>query len=207
MTQHTYQRRPVNDSSIPTVIFWLLIINGLLFALQMATPYSHALEDVFALWPLGSGFMPWQLLTYGFLHGGLMHIAFNMFMLWMFGRELELVFGPRRFLTYYLVCVVGAGLVQLLVAEMQGGLYSTVGASGGVFGLLLLFGMTFPNRMIMLLFPPIPMKAKYMVILFGLLELYLGLSGRAPGIANFAHLGGMLFGFLLVQRWKNAARR
>ena len=207
MTRHIYQRRPVQDSSIPTVIFWLVVTNGLLFALQMATPYSRGLENVFALWPVGAGFMPWQLVTYGFLHGGLMHIAFNMFMLWMFGRELELIFGARRFLTYYLVCVAGAGIVQLVVAMMQGGGYSTVGASGGVFGLLLLFGMTFPNRMIMLIFPPIPMKAKYMVILFGLLELYLGLSGRAPGIANFAHLGGMLFGFLLIQRWKNASRR
>ena len=207
MTQHTYQRRPASDGAIPNVIFWLLIINGLLFAVQMATPYGRLVEEIFALWPLGNGFMPWQLVTYGFLHGGLMHIAFNMFMLWMFGRELEVVFGPRRFLTYYLVCVVGAGIVQLVVAMLQGGDYSTVGASGGVFGLLLLFGMTFPNRMIMLLFPPIPMKAKYMVVLFGALELYLGLSGRAPGIANFAHLGGMLFGFLLVQHWKNAARR
>jgi membrane associated rhomboid family serine protease len=207
LTQHIYQRRPVNDSAIPTVIFWLMVVNGILFALQAATPYSRDLENAFALWPLGSGFMPWQLITYGFLHGDLMHIAFNMFMLWMFGRELENIFGVRRFLTYYLVCVAGAGVVQLVVAAMQGGSYPTVGASGGVFGLLLLFGMTFPNRMIMLLFPPIPMKAKYMVVLFGLLELYLGLSGRAPGIANFAHLGGMLFGFLLIQRWKNAARR
>jgi len=207
LTQHIYQRRPVNDSAIPTVIFSLVVVNGILFALQAATPYSRELENTFALWPLSSGFMPWQLVTYGFLHGGLMHIAFNMFMLWMFGRELENIFGARRFLTYYLVCVVGAGIVQLVVAAMQDGSYPTVGASGGVFGLLLLFGMTFPNRMIMLLFPPIPMKAKYMVVLFGALELYLGLSGRAPGIANFAHLGGMLFGFLLIQRWKSAAKR
>ena len=164
----------------------------------------------FALWPLQSsfpGFQPWQLLTYGFMHGGLTHIAFNMFMLWMFGRELELLYGPRRFLIYYMTCVVGAGIVQLIVAMLQGGIYPTVGASGGVFGLLLLFGMTFPNRMIMLLIPPIPMKAKYMVILFGVIELSLGLSGRAPGIANFAHLGGMLFGFILIQSWKRAARR
>ncbi len=130
-----------------------------------------------------------------------------MFMLWMFGRELELIMGPRRFLTYYMTCVIGAGVIQLTVSALQGSPYPVVGASGGVFGLLLAFGMTFPNRMIMLLFPPIPMKAKYMVVLFGILELYLGLSGRAPGIANFAHLGGMLFGFLLIQRWKKAGRR
>lgn len=205
-----YSRRPANDSSIPNVIFILLIINGLAFALQQMQQFDQFIFFNFALWPLGStfpGFEPWQLLTYGFLHGGMMHIAFNMFMLWMFGRELELVYGTRRFLTYYLTCVVGAGIVQLIVAMIQGGVYPTVGASGGVFGLLLLFGMTFPNRMIMLMIPPIPMKAKYMVILFGVLELYLGLSGRSPGIANFAHLGGMLFGFLLIQQWKSSARR
>ena len=210
MNQQTFSRRPVDNSSIPNVIFILLIINGLAFAVQQLAQLDQFLYLNFALWPLAStfpSFMPWQLLTYGFLHGSLMHIAFNMFMLWMFGRELELVYGPRRFIAYYLTCVVGAGLVQLIVAATQGGIYPTVGASGGVFGLLLLFGMTFPNRMIMLLFPPVPMKAKYMVIVFGLLELYLGVSGRSPGIANFAHLGGMLFGFIMIQRWKSAARR
>ena len=210
MNQQTFSRRPVDNSSIPNVIFILLIINGLAFAAQQLGQLDQFLYFNFALWPLAStfpSFMPWQLLTYGFLHGSLMHIAFNMFMLWMFGRELELVYGPRRFIAYYLTCVVGAGVVQLIVAATQGGIYPTVGASGGVFGLLLLFGMTFPNRMIMLLFPPIPMKAKYMVVVFGLLELYLGVSGRSPGIANFAHLGGMLFGFIMIQRWKSAARR
>ena len=209
MNQQIFSRRPVDDSSIPNVIFTLLVINGLMFALQQLQQFDQVLLFNFALWPLASdfpAFMPWQLLTYGFLHGDLTHIAFNMFMLWMFGRELELVVGSRRFLAYYLVCVIGAGIVQLIVASVQGGIYPTVGASGGVFGLLLLFGMTFPNRMIMLIFPPIPMKAKYMVVLFGLLELYLGVSGRAPGIANFAHLGGMLFGFLMIQRWRNAPR-
>ena len=210
MNQQTYARRPADNSSIPNVIFILLIINGLAFAAQQLGQLDQFLYLNFALWPLASNFppfMPWQLLTYGFLHGNLMHIAFNMFMLWMFGRELELVYGPKRFLTYYLTCVVGAGFVQLVVAATQGGIYPTVGASGGVFGLLLLFGMTFPDRMIMLLFPPIPMKAKYMVVLFGLLELYLGVSGRSPGVANFAHLGGMLFGLILIFRWRSAARR
>ena len=162
MNQQTFSRRPVDNSSIPNVIFILLIINGLAFAVQQLGQLDQFLYFNFALWPLAStfpSFMPWQLLTYGFLHGSLMHIAFNMFMLWMFGRELELVYGPRRFIAYYLTCVVGAGVVQLIVAATQGGIYPTVGASGGVFGLLLLFGMTFPNRMIMLLFPPIPMKA------------------------------------------------
>ena len=210
MNQHIYSRRPVNDSSIPTVIFVLLIANGLIFALQQLQQFDQALFFNFALWPLGSSFpsfIPWQILTYGFLHGDIYHIGFNMFMLWMFGRELEQVYGPKQFLLYYMTCVIGAGIVQLGVAAFQGGIYPTVGASGGVFGLLLLFGMTFPNRMIMLIFPPIPMKAKYMVIIFGALELYLGVSGNAPSIANFAHLGGMLFGFVLIYRWQNAGKR
>ena len=210
MNQHVYQRQPVNHDAIPTVIFFLLIANGLLFAAQQLPAFYQFSARYMALWPLGAtraDFYPWQLLTYGFLHGDVMHIVFNMFMLWMFGRELELVMGKRRFLIYYLTCIIGAGLIQLIVAGLQGDGVRVVGASGGVFGLLLAFGMAFPNRMIMLLFPPIPMKAKYMVILFGIFELYLGLSGSAPGIANFAHLGGMLFGYLLIQHWKKGRRR
>ena len=210
MSQHIYQRRPVSSDAIPTVIFFLLIANGLMFALQQLPQFDEILGTYFPLWPLKSAFADfylWQLVTYGFLHGGAVHLIFNMFMLWMFGRELELIMGARRFLTYYMTCVIGAGMVQLFVSGLQGSPYPVVGASGGVFGLLLAFGMTFPNRMIMLLFPPIPMKAKYMVVLFGILELYFGLSGRAPGIANFAHLGGMLFGFVLLHRWKRARRR
>lgn len=203
MNSPVYNMRPQRSSAIPNVIFALLIINGVVFALQQVSPRFLMIN--FALWPAGpsnSPFMPWQLLTYGFLHGNLTHIAFNMLGLWMFGRELEQLMGPMRFLTYFLVCVVGAGLVQLLVAALQGGLYPTVGASGGVFGILLAFGLTFPNRVVVPLFPPIPMRAITFVTLFGLLELYLGFSGGAPGVANFAHLGGMLFGFLLLRRWR-----
>lgn len=206
MNRHVYQRRPIDDSAIPTVIFWLLIVNGLVFALQQFM--ERALLGYFALWPVGTPlFAPWQLLTYGFLHGGPMHIFFNMFALWMFGRDLERIMGPRRFLTYFLTCVVGAGIVQLIVAGLQGGAYPTLGASGGVFGLLLAYGMAFPNNTVMLLFPPIPMKAKYFVIVFGLFELFLGVSNLAPGVANFAHLGGMLFGFVLLQYWRRPRSR
>jgi len=207
LNQHAYQRRPTDNSVIPTVIFALLVANGLFFAAQQLQ-FEFLLYN-FALWPAGSPrpeFHVWQLLSYGFLHGNLNHIFFNMFGLWMFGRDLERMMGARRFLTYYLTCVIGAGIVQLLVAGTQGGIYPTIGASGGVFGILLAFAMAFPNRVIMLLFPPIPMKAKYFVLLYGLLELYLGLSGRAPGVANFAHLGGMLFGFMLIQYWRKAQK-
>lgn len=219
MQPQTYNtQRP---SSIPNVIFALLIINGLAFAAQQFVPqmrFGQVWLDVttvyLGLWPVGTPdflpqFMPWQLLTYGFLHDtqSILHIAFNMLMLWMFGRHVELFMGARRFLIYYLVCVIGAGIVQLVVANFSDGISPTIGASGGVFGILLAYGMLFPNRMILLIFPPIPMPAKYMVIFFGLMELYLGLSGSAPGIANFAHLGGMLFGFILIRYWTKARPR
>ena len=216
MNQTAY-RRP-SGSSIPNVIFGLLIANGLLFVLQQMNP--QLTRFYLALWPLTGELRPeygqflaywprlpapfevWQLLTYGFLHGSTSHIFFNMFALWMFGREIELHMGSQRFLIYYLVCVAGAGVVQLIVAALQGGLYPTVGASGGVFGILLAYGLTFPNRIVVPLFPPIPMRAITFVILFGLLELYLGFSGSAPGVANFAHLGGMLFGFMMLRYWR-----
>ena len=207
MNQHAFQHRPTDNSAIPTVIFALLVANGLLFAGQQLQ-FEFLLYN-FALWPAGSPrpeFHIWQLLSYGFLHGNLNHIFFNMFGLWMFGRDIERMMGARRFLIYYLTCVIGAGIVQLIVAGTQGGIYPTIGASGGVFGILLAFAMAFPNRVIMLLFPPIPMKAKYFVLMYGLLELYLGLSGGAPGVANFAHLGGMFFGFVLIQYWRKARR-
>jgi membrane associated rhomboid family serine protease len=205
VNQHVYGRQ--RSSGLPTVIFALLIANGLLFALQQMSPRFMLVN--FALWPAThsqSPFAPWQLLTYGFLHGDLTHIAFNMFGLWMFGQDLERLWGPRRFLIYFLVCVVGAGIIQLLVAGMQGGLYPTVGASGGLFGLLLAYGLTFPNRVVVPLFPPIPMRAITFVFVFGLLELYFGISGSAPGIANFAHLGGMLFGFITLRYWARGRR-
>ncbi|MEO0996278.1 MAG: rhomboid family intramembrane serine protease [Pseudomonadota bacterium] len=190
-------------SAIPTVIFALLVINGVAFAAQNLLAGQLPLIGYLALWSLDSGlFLPFQLLTYGFLHGNLWHLALNLFMLWMFGRNIEHVWGQRRFLIYYLVCVVGAGLTQLVVGALQGGAYPTVGASGGVFGLLLAYGMLFPEQRIMLLFPPIPLKAKYMVVLFGLFTLAYGISGAMPGVAHFAHLGGMVFGLALILVWR-----
>ncbi len=206
MNQTVY--RPRRSSALPNVIFALLVANGLVFALQQMNLEFMFVN--FALWPATdprSPFMPWQLLTYGFLHGSTTHIFFNMFGLWMFGRDLENLMGSQRFLVYFLVCVVGAGIIQLIVAAWQGGLYPTVGASGGVFGILLAYGLTFPNRIVVPLFPPIPMRAITFVVIYGLLELYLGVSGGAPGVANFAHLGGMLFGFILLRYWASQRRR
>lgn len=171
-----------------------------------------------ALWPVGNhpipgpdgsivtlGFLPWQLLSYGFLHGGLFHLAFNLFGLYTFGSTLERYLGSAAFLRLYLGCVVGAGLTQLAVATtavQDGNLYPTVGASGGVFGVLLAFAMLFPKARVMLLIPPIPMPAWVMVILFVVIELTLGVTGTASGIAHFAHLGGMATGFLILQYWR-----
>lgn len=210
MNQYTRYRGSPQSGAIPNIIFVLLVANGLLFAVQIWLP--GVLESSFALhslnFPRGE-FYPWQLVTYGFLHSpqSFAHIFFNMFALWMFGRELEMLMGPKRFLIYYLTCVIGAGIVQLLVSAVTGYPSLTLGASGGVFGILLAYGMAFPNRTIMLLFPPIPMKAKYFVIIYGVFELYLGVAGIAPGVAHFAHLGGMLFGFLLLQFWARGRRR
>ncbi|MGC4030087.1 MAG: rhomboid family intramembrane serine protease [Steroidobacteraceae bacterium] len=168
----------------------------------------------FALWPAGGGlsaptFQPWQLVTYAFLHGGLTHLLFNMFALYMFGPEIERLLGPRRFLTYYLVCVICAAVTQLYVQGMIGGPpVPTVGASGGIFGLLLAYGLAFPHRRLMLIFPPIPMPAWLFVTLYGLLELYLGFAqGGASDVAHFAHLGGMAGGLLLIFYWRSQRGR
>lgn len=208
MNDNIYRYQRSRNSAIPNVVFALLVTNGLAYALQWL--YPDVIEKVFVLWSLNTGgFQPWQLLTYGFLHsrGSIYHILFNMIALWMFGREIERLMGSRRFLIYWVVCVVGAGLVQLLVSLVSGQPSATLGASGGVFGLLLAFAMAFPNRVIVLLIPPIPMKAKYFVLIYGLITLYLGFSGGAPTVAHFAHLGGMLFGFLLLQYWARVPRR
>lgn len=162
-----------------------------------------------ALWPPGSdpyypAFRPWQLVSYAFLHGSVTHLFFNMFALYMFGPEIERLLGRQRFLTYYFVCVICAALTQLLVQGMgDGPPIPTVGASGGIFGLLLAYGLAFPHRKLMLIFPPIPMPAWVFVTLYGLLELYLGFAqGGSSNVAHFAHLGGMAGGLLLVFYWR-----
>lgn len=161
----------------------------------------------FALWPIGPEFAPWQIITYGFLHGGFTHLLFNMFGLYMFGSDIESVWGQRRFLTYYLVCIVTAAIAQLIVTWMSGSVYPTVGASGAVFGLLLAFGMMFPRRTVVLLIPPIPMPAWLFVTLYGVIELYLGITGTASGVAHFAHLGGMVGGYLMITYWRSHSGR
>jgi membrane associated rhomboid family serine protease len=161
--------------------------------------------DTLALWPLSTGrFWPWQVVTYGFLHVDMLHLFFNMLGLWMFGSEIERLWGDRRYIQFLLASVVSAAGVQLVWSAMIGSGVPTIGASGALFGVLLAFGMLFPNRTVMLLIPPIPMKAKVLVAVYGALELLAGLSGRT-GIAHFAHLGGMLGGFLMIRYWRGQA--
>lgn len=184
---------------LPPITQALLLVNVAMFCLQLFL--GGWLERALALWPLGSGFLPWQVISYAFLHGSIGHLFFNMLGLWMFGSELERLWGGRRYLQFFFASVLTAALSQLLVGLFTGGA-PTVGASGGLFGLLLAFGMMFPNRTIMPLFPPIPMKAKTFVMVFGGLELLFGVTGTASGIAHFAHLGGMLGGFLMIRYWR-----
>jgi len=197
--------------TIPPVTRALILANVAIFGAQALL--GDRFVAAFALWPLGSasvlgpesgaGFNLWQLVTYAFLHGNTLHLFFNMFALYMFGGEIERVFGPRRYLQYYFVSVIVAAITQLVVSGVGSATpYPTVGASGGVFGLLLAFGMLFPRRMIMLIFPPIPMPAWLFVTVYGVLELYLGVTGTSQGVAHFAHLGGMLGGFLMLRRWR-----
>ena len=186
---------------IPPFTQALMLICTAVFCLGFFVP----LEILFALWPLQSGlFWPWQLVSYGFLHGSMLHLFFNMFGLWMFGSELERLWGRQRYWQFLLASLLAAALTQLAITWISGSNAPTVGASGALFGLLLAFGMLFPNRTIMPLFPPIPMKARTFVIVFGVIELLFGLSGRS-GVAHFAHLGGMLGGFLMIRYWRGQA--
>jgi membrane associated rhomboid family serine protease len=230
-------------NTIPPVVKNLIIINALmLFATYMLELKGFDLTKILALHYFESpDFRPYQLITHMFMHGNLMHLVFNMFALWMFGRVLESVWGPKRFFIYYFVTGIGAAVfysfvnflefqyiaskmtpenVQMVLSQgtdifNQGKNFSddaagklnlilnvpTVGASGAVFGILLGFGMLFPNTELMLLFPPIPIKAKYFVLGYGAIELFSGITGMGANIAHFAHLGGMLFGFILIKYW------
>lgn len=186
---------------LPPVTQALILANVALYCLDFTM--GNLLSQWFALWPIQSPwFYPWQIVTYAFLHGSIGHIFFNMMGLWMFGSELERIWGGKRYTQFVLASILTAALCQLLFNLIGGFRSPTVGASGGLFGLLLAFGMMFPNRTIMPLFPPIPMKAKVFVGLYGALELFLGVTGTQSGVAHFAHLGGMLGGWLMLRYWR-----
>lgn len=192
-------------SFFPPVIKTLLISNVIVFLLMMVagtysiggTRLSEIMMRMFALMPWGWGFLPWQLVTYLFLHGSFMHLFFNMFILWMFGMELENMWGSKKFLTFYLVCGAGAGLIHMFASPIFAGVAPTIGASGAVYGVLLAFAMMFPDRMIFLYFL-FPVKAKYFVGFLIIVGLFMGISGTRDGIAHFAHLGGAFVAFLYI---------
>jgi membrane associated rhomboid family serine protease len=190
--------------ALPPATRAILAANVVAFLLQQV--FAVPMLQFFALWPLGTLFEPWQLLTYAFLHGSLAHIFFNMFALFMFARPLEYLWGSRRFALFYFACVIAAAGTQLLTAALAGSAEPTLGASGGVFGLLLAFAMYFPRQRITLLFPPIPMPAWLFVTLYGVLELVLGVTNTEAGVAHFAHLGGMLGGALVILYWRARGR-
>ena len=230
--------------SITPVVKNLLIVNVLFFIAQNVLVAVFPLTDLLSLhYPASQEFASYQLITYMFLHADILHLFFNMFALFMFGVMLENHWGPKRFLLYYLVTGVGAGLVQFVVAYFsiksyeghldyeqialvykeglaalnQGMNYTdkymgllnyalngqTIGASGAVFGILLAFGMLFPDLQLMLMFPPIPIKAKYFVMIYGAIELFMGVSNfQGDNVAHWAHLGGMIFGFFMILHWR-----
>jgi len=193
----------------PPVVKNLIIANCIVYLAIMLLPrFNSLMAEYGCLYWFGNPlFHSWQYVTYMFLHGSLSHLFFNMFALWMFGRTLEYELGSRRFMFYYMACGIGAALVQMGVVWLTGEYnIQLLGASGAVMGLLLAFGVMHPNNIIMLLIPPIPMKAKWFVIAYAVLELFQGWGGYSPGVAHFAHVGGMLWGWLLLRYWKRTGR-
>jgi len=189
----------------PPVIKALLISNVAIFFLSSffglfrinGLPLSAVIDVIFPLYPLGYGFQFWQLFTYMFMHGGLMHLLFNMFALWMFGMELENTWGSRKFLFYYLLCGLGAGLSNLFIGPLFSAGGPTVGASGAIYGVLIAFGIMYPDRPIFIYFL-LPIRARYFVLLYILIEIYAGVTGTPDGVAHFAHLGGAAVGLVYL---------
>ncbi|MBQ9668532.1 MAG: rhomboid family intramembrane serine protease [Prevotella sp.] len=202
--------------SIPTVTRNLLIINILCYLAQVLIgPNSPYLLDTLSQWCglrffLAPDFHFYQLFTYMFLHGSFYHLFGNMFALWMFGRIIEQVWGPKKFLFYYIFCGIGAGLTQEILQVFTAGGGVTIGASGAIFGILLAFGMIYPNEKIFIIPIPVPIKAKWFVIFYAALELFLGFNAGRTGsdnVAHMAHIGGMLFGLLLILYWRRQEQR
>lgn len=193
----------------PYIVKNLLIANCVIFLAATLIPaLDHRLFMCQLFHPMSPLFHTWQFVTYMFLHGSFQHLFFNMFALWMFGRTLEWELGEKRFLTYYVVCGVGAALFQILIAWLMGETqFTLLGASGAVMGLLLAFGMIHPNERMYIIPIPVPIKAKWFVVGYAVLELVLGITGREVGVAHFAHIGGMLWGWALLTLWKWQAQR
>jgi membrane associated rhomboid family serine protease len=194
-----------------SAVIILIGANVLVFLLQGQSPAR--IDELFALWPLQPidgkvYFQPWQIISYAFLHGNVTHIGFNMLGLWMFGAEIERYVGPKRLLACYFASVVTAALTQLFIPMLFNAPPApTIGASGGVFGLLLAYALMFPTRKVVPLIPPIPMPAWLFATIYAGIELFLGVTGTLSGIAHFAHLGGMIGSALVVTQWRRAITR
>ena len=205
------------DKYFTPAVKWLLIANGLVFVMQLLR--GSFMQYWFALWPNAhagyipisfgqfypvNAFYPWQLITYAFLHStySFSHIFFNMFGLWMFGPRLENEVGTKQFTFYYFVCAIGGALTHIGYAYIIGSATPVLGASAAIFGLLLAYGVIFPNTKIFFIFIPFPIKARTFVIIYGAIELFTGVLGLEGGVAHFAHLGGMLFGFFVILFWR-----
>ena len=187
-------------SNVPKAVKHIIIINVLMLVLTYLN--NPLMSKWFALNPISFLWKPWQLVTYMFMHGGIAHLFFNMYTLYIFGSVLERVWGTKKFLIFYFVTGIGAGLVHIAFQYLTGMFALTVGASGAIYGILMGYAMLYPDSVLTLIFPPISMKAKWFVLVFAGIELLLGVTGTQAGVAHFAHLGGLVFGFLMIWYWK-----
>lgn len=192
-------------SNVPKAVKHIILINVCM--LVMTVLDGHLMDRLFALNPITFIYKPWQLVTYMFMHGGIGHLFFNMYTLFIFGSVLENIWGTKKFLTFYFITGIGAGLFNILIQHLTGNFALMIGASGAIYGILMGYAMLYPDSVLTLLFPPVSLKAKWFVLIFAGIELLLGLSNNpADNVAHFAHLGGLVFAFLLLMFWKKKHR-
>lgn len=204
MSYYSYNGGGGFMSNVPVAvknIIWICVGMSVLTYLN-----EPLMARLFALNPITFITKPWQLVSYMFMHGGFGHLFFNMYTLYIFGSVLERVWGTKKFLLFYFVTGVGAALVHIVVQYLTGSFALTVGASGAIYGILMGYAMLYPDSVLTLLFPPISLKAKWFVLIFAGIELLLGVTGTQAGVAHFAHLGGLIFGLLLMLYWKKKHR-
>ncbi len=191
-------------SNVPKAVKHIILINVCMLVMTMLD--GSLMNRLFALNPITFIYKPWQLVTYMFMHGGIGHLFFNMYTLYIFGSVLENIWGTKKFLTFYFVTGIGAALIHIAVQYLTGSFALTVGASGAIYGILMGYAMLYPDSILTLLFPPVSMKAKWFVLVFAGIELLFGVTGTQAGVAHFAHLGGLVFAFLLLMYWKKRHR-
>lgn len=192
-------------SNVPKAVKHIILINVCMLVLTMLD--GPLMDRLFALNPITFIYKPWQLVTCMFMHGSIGHLFFNMYTLYLFGSVLENIWGTKKFLTFYFITGIGAGLFNILIQHLTGSFALMIGASGAIYGILMGYAMLYPDSILTLLFPPVSLKAKWFVLIFAGIELLLGLSNNpADNVAHFAHLGGLVFAFLLLMFWKKKHR-